>query len=295
MMGLREPRQLVGIIGLGSLGLPVALNISKGGFDILGIRRRHGPPPAAPDLRIAGSVAEIGTRCDIILTCLPSADILAQVISGPEGLSRVVRADTVIVDLGTTSIAIKVAQHEALKAAGASMLDCGVSGNSRYIESRSAALFVSGSEHDFQRCASVLRSITDHVSYVGAFGAGTTLKQIASILVPIHTLAAAEALALASRVGLDLRTVHEAISGTQASSAMFESRGERMLERDFGGPSLRGYFQRNLEMALDTARSSGGHYPLLEAVHACYRRAINEGYGELDQAGIFEYLMKRRD
>ena len=91
------------------------------------------------------------------------------------------------------------------------MLDCAISGNSRYIADRTAALFASGDRPAFDECVPVLNAITDHVTYVGPFGAGTTLKLIASLLVPVHTLAAAEALTFASRAGVDLQLVFDAI------------------------------------------------------------------------------------
>ena len=173
------------------------------------------------------------------------------------------------------------------------MLDCGVSGNYRFVADRTAALFASGERADFDRCAGVLAAITDHVSFVGAFGAGTTLKLIASLLVPVHTLAAAEALALARRAGIDPAVAFDAIKGSQASSAMFETRGASMVAQDYAGPALSEYHRRNVVPALELAHRAGGHFPLLHAMDACYREAIGAGFGSLDQSGILAFLLER--
>jgi len=284
----------VGIIGLGSLGLPVALNILKHDFGVVGYRRTSSSVFFEAGGEIAASIADVARRCDIVITCLPSSEALAEVVSGTGGLAEFARPETLVVDLGMHGVALKAAQQQALSRAGASMLDCGVSGNHVYVTDRSAALFASGRRTDYERCLPILDAITNHVTYVGAFGAGTTLKLIASVLVPIHTLAAAEALALASRAGIDLEIVLDAIKGTQASSAMFETRGARMARGNHVGPPLAGYYQRNIVAALELTRRLGGDYPLLGALDVSYRAAIAQGFGDLDQSAMFDFLLSSK-
>lgn len=291
-MNSPNPAKPVGIVGLGSLGLPVAVNLRKRGFEVLGYRRSSSMALADAGVEIAASIADVTGRCDVVITCLPSNEALVEVVSGAGGLVASARPETIVVDLGMHAVKIKAAQQQALARAGVSMLDCGVSGNQVYVAARTAALFASGLRTDFERCAPILSAITDHVTYVGAFGAGTLLKLISSVLVPIHTLAAAEALALASRAGIDLETVLKAIKGTQASSAMFETRGARMASGVHVGPPLAGYYSRNIVAAREAARELGGNYPLLDALDASYRVAIEQGFGNLDQSAIFDYLMK---
>lgn len=288
----RAGRDSVGVIGLGSLGLPIARNLLADGFRVLGYRRTTSDALGEAGGSVAASASEVGKRCRIIVTCLPSSTALAEVISGPEGLIGSVAPGTIVADVSTLPVADKAVQLDALRRAGATMLDCSISGNARYVRERSAALFASGDRADFDRCAAVLAAITSKVAFVGGFGAGSTLKLIASLLVPVHTLAAAEALELATRSGLDPHVVFEAIRGTQASSAMFETRGAAMVAGDFAGPALSDYHQRNIVPTLALAEQHGGHYPLLRAMDTCYRAAIDAGFGELDQSGLLSYLMQ---
>jgi L-threonate 2-dehydrogenase len=289
----RTGRAAVGVIGLGSLGLPLARNLVAGGFDVLGYQRTPSRAIVAAGGALATSVRDIGERCRIIVTCLPSSSALAEVVSGPGGLVDSVAPGTIVVDVSTLPVTDKSMQLHALRDVGAMMLDCSISGNHRYVSDRTAALFASGSRTDYERCESVLTAITGHVAFVGEFGAGTTLKLIASLLVPVHTLVAAEALALAKRSGLDPALVLDAIKGSQASSTMFETRGAAMVAGDFAGPSLSDYHRRNIVPTLALAESRGGHYPLLRAMDACYRQAMDAGFGHLDQSAIIAYLLER--
>lgn len=283
----------VGMIGLGSLGLPIALNLLDRGIAVVGYRRHVDPRLVEAGGRMARSVAEVGQSCDIVLTCVASVEALAQVISGPGGLVSAMKPGALVVDLGTFPIAAKKEQQQALRMADIAMLDCAVSGNYRYVKARSAAMFVGGDARDYERAAAVLAAITDHVTHVGGFGAGTTLKMIASLLVPVHTLAAAEAFALAARAGISLQTVFDAIKGSQASSAMFETRGAMMVSGAYraAGTSLEGYYQ-NVAKTMGLAAELGGHYPLLSAMESCFKEAIANGWGELEPAGIIEFLLK---
>ena len=283
----------IGIIGLGSLGLPLARNLVRAGFDVVGYARH--PGNALRDLggRLAESVAVLARECRVIVTCLPSAQALADVVAGAGGVASAVAAGSIVIDVSTLPTAVKVAQRDVLAHAGAAMLDCGISGNHRYVANWTAGLFASGPRADFDRCADVLAAMTPRVTYVGAFGAGTTVKLVASLLVPVHTLAAAEALTLAQRAGVDPHLVLAALTGTQASSGMLESRGERMAAADFSGPALSDYYERNVRATLELARSVGGSYPLLDTMAACYRDAIERGFGESDQSAMLAYLQAR--
>jgi 3-hydroxyisobutyrate dehydrogenase-like beta-hydroxyacid dehydrogenase len=288
--GTRAAREVIGIVGLGSLGLPLASNLLRAGFEVVGYARR--PSSGLPDLggRLAPSVVALADECRTIVTCLPSPEALADVISGAGNLRGSVAQDSIVIDVSTLPVAVKREQRDALAEAGAAMLDCGISGNHRYVANWTAGLFASGPRAVFDRCSHVLAAMTPRVTYVGEFGTGTTLKLVASLLVPVHTLAAAEALALAERAGVDPRLALSALQGTQASSGMLESRGARMAAGDFSGPPLADYFERNVRATLELARTVGGRYPLLERMADCYRDAIARGLGDLDQSAMLAYL-----
>lgn len=283
----------IGLIGLGSLGLPLARNLLQRKFDVVGYARHPVDELRDSGGRLAASTATLARECRVIVTCLPSAQALTEVISGTGGVVSTIAPGSIVIDVSTLPLATKTLQRDALARAGAAMLDCGISGNHRYVANWTAGLFASGARADFDRCAGVLAAMTPRVTYVGAFGAGTTVKLVASLLVPVHTLAAAEALNLARRAGVEPRLVLAALQGTQASSGMLESRGERMVAGDFSGPPLADYYERNVTATLELASAVGGSYPLLDTMAACYRDAIARGFGDRDQSAMLAYLEAR--
>lgn len=284
---------VVGVIGLGSLGLPLARNLLRAGFEVVGYARRPGNDLVGAGGRLASSVAALAAQCRTIVTCLPTSEALIDVVSGTGNLRGCVSPGSIVADVSTLPAPIKRAQRDLLADAGAVMLDCGISGNHRYVTNWTAGLFASGPRAAFDACSDVLAAMTPRVTYVGEFGAGTTVKLIASLLVPVHTLAAAEALLLAERAGVDPHLALTALQGTQASSGMLESRGVRMAAMDFSGPPLAEYYERNVRATLELARHVGGCYPLLESMAECYRDAIGRGLGDLDQSAMFAYLAGR--
>ena len=126
-----------------------------------------------------------------------------------------------------------------------------------------AAIFASGDAAAVEACRPALEVVAPKVTYVGEVGAGTVAKFVANMLVGIHNLAAAEALAFATREGADAAAIHEAIKGSVATSGMFELRGAMMAKRDYGEGGSLGGFLSGLEVIAEEAASIGAPIPLL--------------------------------
>ncbi len=205
-------------------------------------------------------------------------------------------------------------ERDAAATKGVTMVDCTISGNPVYIEARNAAIFAGGDREAFDRWANVLRDITDKATWMGPFGAGRLAKYVALYLVATHTLAAAEAFELATRAGLDRAAMFEAIKGSNASSAMLESRGELMVDRVYEGYdsdkrreskareaegklATRGMANRvrQIENLAKLATELGGEYPLLDAMNGAYAEAVKAEFGAYDIAEVFEYLMDGKE
>ena len=285
----------VALIGIGNLGLAVARNLIARGHRVTGYRRSAMDGFVAEGGIAAASPAAAAAAADLVLTCLPDGAALEAVVDGPGGLLAGSAAGKAVFELGSFSMPAREAARAALAEIGAPFLDCAVSGNPNYVRSRTAAIFVSGDEDAFDTHRAVLRDITGNVSHVGAFGAGTALKAIVTALIPVHTLAAAEAFALATRAGLDRQTVFDAIAGTPASSGMFESRGKAMIDREHSrAASIEGYL-KNIGIATELAESVGGDYPLFATMKEVFQRTIAAGLTGIDQSVVFDYLMRDED
>ncbi|MFM2129147.1 MAG: hypothetical protein RL477_693, partial [Pseudomonadota bacterium] len=259
----------------------------------------------------AASPREVAERSDFVVTSLPSGQALAEVCSGANGLAQAGRRGLAVFELSTLPLAAKLEQKAALETVGMVMLDGTISGNPVYFENRTAAVFVGGERGAFDAHAGALRDMTDKVTWLGPFGAGRVAKFVALYLVCAHTLAAAEAFELATRAGLDRAAMFEAIAGSNATSAMLESRGALMIGRDYSSFSqdkegraagreadgdkspVRGMGSRVRQVTrlAEFAHHLGGRYPLLDAMNAAYNEAVAAGVGRYDIAEVFEHLM----
>lgn len=284
----------IGLIGIGGLGLPIAVNLLQAGHTVIGYRRSSMDDFIKAGGTAGTSPADVAGRSDLVLTCLRGDGALHDVISGPDGVIAAGHAGLAVFDLSTLPLAAKRREAQALAAAGMEMLDCTISGNPRYIEAKTAAIFVGGGKAAFTRHRAVLDAITGNVTHVGGFGAGRMAKFIAFYLVIAHTQAAAEAFTLATKAGLDPKDMFDAIAGSQASSAMLETRGKLMVERDYSSyPGKLPARARSFEHLAKLAQALGGDYPMLEAINQTLGDAEAAGFTEHDVSSVFEYLLEK--
>ena len=280
----------IGHVGLGAIGLPVAENLIAAGFPAIGYRRTR--EALAPFLQAGGTalgtVRDVYAGAEVVVHCLPTAAALHQVV---EQALPAVRPGTVVVELSTYALEDKRAAAARLETRGAVLLDAAVSGTPGMTKARACGLFVSGPRSVIDTIRPVLDAISENVVITGAFGTATRMKLVANHLLAIHTLAAAEALALARAAGLDPHEVVKVVAGGAGSSRMFEIRGPWMAEGRFEpapGPidTLRPY----LDYIDALAREVGGATPLLDVAKRLYDGASASGRGHQDIAAMVDVI-----
>lgn len=289
---LSAPGGNVGVVGVGTMGLPVAANLLAAGYGVVGYRRS--PVPAqflALGGTVASSPAELASRCDAVLVILPGPDALLQVVLGDTGLAAGARQGSVIVEMSTMPIAVKERCREALAQRGAAMLDAPISGMPAMVTNRTASIFGSGDEQDFATVRAVLEAVTGRVEHLGPFGAGSVTKYVAHLLLAVNTLATAEALGLARRAGVDLDRLLQVLSGTVASSAAMTARGPLMARGQYRpAPGSVATLHEGLEQVDDFARQLGALPPLLELALGLYGKARVDGHADDDIAVMIDVL-----
>ena len=304
----------VGLVGIGNLGLAIAQNLIEAGHRVVGYRRTMMEKFLAAGGEAGASPRDVAKKADMVLTSLPTSEALHEVVSGPQGILSAGSEGLDVFELSTVSLKDKLVERDAAAAAGVTMVDCTISGNPVYIAARNAAIFAGGDKAAFDRWAPVLRDITAKVTWMGPFGAGRLAKYVALYLVATHTLAAAEALELATRAGLDRAAMFEAIKGSNATSVMLESRGALMVGRVYEGYDSdkrresrareaagqvpnRGMANRSRQITrmAKLAAALGGKYPLLDAMDRAYGDAVEAEFGVYDIAEVFEYLMEGKE
>jgi len=188
--------ETVGLIGLGKIGLPIAENLIKSGYRVLGYRRGS----MADFEKIGGiparSPADVGAQADIVLTCLPSVESLDEAVQGKNGLVQSARPGQIIIELGSHLVPDKERQIASLAARGAIFLDGEVGGTPGMVSERKAVVYLAGDAEAAKKAEQVVRGFTDICHYFGAFGAASKVKLINNLLVTIQIAATAEAMAL---------------------------------------------------------------------------------------------------
>lgn len=283
----------VGIIGLGKMGLPIAANLLEHGFTVIGYRRHMSDDFITMGGTPALSSKEVAQQCDVVITCLSEDSALLETVSGENGLIHGARPGLTVVDISMLSIEAKEQAKRSLEQVGAYLLDCPISGIPPQVLTRKTVLFASGDKYIFERCKHVLEGFTSTIFYLGDFGSGTKMKCIANLLVGIHVLAAAEAMALSVRAGLDPATVIQVISPSVAGSAQFVARAPMMVAQQYE-PALSTVHQlEECIVIINTlAKAVDCPTPMLDIAAQYYEGAISAGLGEKDVAVMYSFLEK---
>src|SRR5271170_2358724 len=284
----------VGVIGLGKMGLPIARNLMDRGFAVIGYRRSGSPELAAAGGIVAGSAAEVADAADVLLSIVPDADAVEEVIQGPEGTLKALRPGTIHIEMSTIDVPRKARLRDEVQARGGDLLDCPISGSPGMVAPRLATTFASGDRDSVDAVAKVLDAISGPWVYTGAFGTGAQLKYIANLLLAVHTVAAAEAMALARRSGLDLGLVQETLDGSIASSAIWTQRGTLMAERHYSpAPGPISTLRPILDQIEDHLASAGLSTPVFAAAKQAFDQALADGWGDLDIACVHDQVDPR--
>lgn len=289
--------ETVGLIGIGKIGLPIAENLIKSGYRVIGYRRS-----SMADFEKAGGVpaqsaADVGAQADIVLTCLPSAKALDEVVRGPRGLTQTARPGQIVAELGSHLIPDKERQIAPLAAKGAIFIDGEVGGTPGMVTARKAVVYLAGDADAAARLEPVVRGFTDVCHYFGAFGAASKVKLINNLLVAVHMAATAEAMALGLKTGVDIDLMIKAVASGSGGSTQFGIRAPWMAQRRFlpaqgDAKGLSHYF----DLIGDLADRTGVATPMLDRAAELYYRCIDMGLGEYDNAVMVDVIggMPRR-
>ncbi len=287
---MTKPAGAVGFIGLGTMGSALSAHLLAAGFEVAGYdidparvaahRERGGAAAADP--------ADAAARADVAVTSLPSADALHDVAAG---LAAHPRPGLVVAETSTLPVVVKRQARDALAGHGIVLLDCPLSETGGQALARDVVAYLSGPADAKARARPVLRAMTRGVHDVGEFGNGSAVKFIANLLVAIHNVAAAEALVLAERAGLDLAAVLAAVADGAGTSGMFEVRGPAMAAADYSGPGMTtAMFDKDLQIIAGFARETRTPTPLFTLASSFYAAALAQGHAGDDTACVHAVL-----
>jgi 3-hydroxyisobutyrate dehydrogenase-like beta-hydroxyacid dehydrogenase len=285
---------LAGVVGLGLLGGAIAGRLRAAGDDVIG----HDVVPERVQAlvtlggRAGGSVAGVVAAADPVCVVLPSLAAVEEVVLGPSGIAASARRGQTVVQMSTISPALTERLAAECAARGLSFLDCPISGTSGMVERGDGTIFVGGERALYERWRPMLERILPRAVFIGTAGQAMVLKLVANLLVALNSAAAAEALSMAERAGLDLQLALDVLAGSAATSRMLEVRGPMIARRQFPPQMKLDLFMKDLHLIQDAARAVGAPLPLTDVAEALYAEAQTAGHGGEDLAVVVTALAK---
>jgi 3-hydroxyisobutyrate dehydrogenase len=283
--------ETVGFVGPGKIGLPICEHLIKSGYRVLGYRRGSLVEFEKLGGIAARSPADIAAQADVVFSCLPSSQALDEVVQGPNGLIRAARGGQIIVELGSHPVEHKEHHVGPLADKGAVFLDGEVSGTPGMVAARKAVIYLAGDKDACAKAEQVVRAFADSCLYFGRFGAASRVKLINNLLVSVHIAAAAEAMALGLKAGVDADLMIKAVATGSGGSTQFAIRAPWMAQRRFmPAQGTAATLQHYFDMIDDFAATVGVATPMLDRAVELYDRFVEMGLGEQDVAAMVDVV-----
>ena len=284
----------VGLIGLGIMGKPMSKNMLKAGYDLTVY---DNDPKAVEEVVGAGAkkasgCADIGAKCDVILTMLPNSPQVIEVMLGEGGVIETIREGCVFIDMSSISPLASQEIAARLDQKGVKMLDAPVSGGEPKAIEGTLAFMVGGEQQLFDQYKPLLETMGTSVVRCGDIGAGNTTKLANQVIVALNIAAVSEAFMLAQKAGVDPRLVFEAIKGGLAGSAVMNAKAPMIIDGNFNPGFKIDLHIKDLDNALGTAHSVGAPLPLTAAVMEILQNLRADGCGRHDHSAIAKYYEK---
>jgi len=287
---------LVGFIGLGLMGRPMALNLLKHGHQIVVHSRSRGPVDSLAEAgaTAVSSPAAVAATCRHIVTMLPDGSDVALVLEGPQGLFTSLQPGTIIIDSSTIAPATARRLAEATAERGGHFLDAPVSGGEIGAIAGTLTFMVGGDAGALASVQDVLAAMgaPEKIVHVGASGAGQICKACNQIVLGGTMTVVAEAIALARKNGVDPMKVRAALMGGFAQSRVLEVHGERMITGNYK-PGFKGkLFRKDLGIALSSLNEAGIPALASAVVSQLVLAQVAQGRGDDDYSAIAEVVFQ---
>ena len=282
----------IGLIGLGHMGKPMARNLHTAGAAVTISSRSPGPVDAlaGEGLRPAANPREVAMAADFVIMMVSDTAAVDLVLHGPDGVIAGLSPGKFVIDMGTTKVRETREWAGEVAAAGCTYIDAPVSGGQVGAEQASLSIMAGCTQEALEHVRPVFEVLGRNITHIGDVGAGQVAKTANQAIVAVTLAAVAEGLTLAQRAGVDPGKVREALQGGFAESRVLDLHGGRMVERMFepGGPAR--VQLMDVDQALELAEQVGLDMPTLSGNQKLWRKMIDQGWGELDQAGIIRVI-----
>ena len=283
----------IGFIGLGIMGRPMAANLMAGGHTLF-VHSRRAPPQEMLDKGAAAcaNASEVAQKSDVIITMVPDTPDVEAVLFGPGGAAEGLSPGKTVVDMSSIAPMATKDFAQRINALGCDYLDAPVSGGEVGAKAASLTIMVGGPENAFATVKPLFELMGKNITLVGGNGDGQTTKVANQIIVALTIEAVGEALLFASKAGADPARVRQALMGGFANSRILEVHGERMVKRNFEPGFRIELHQKDLNLALQGARTLGVSLPNTASCQELFNAAAAAGGKAWDHSGMVRVLEK---
>ncbi len=280
----------IGFVGLGIMGRPMALNLKNGGHEIFVPERKTLTDEIRANATVLADATAVAQAAEVVILMVPDTPDVETVLFGAGGVAAGLNKGALVIDMSSISpmdtkrFAARVAEL------GCDYVDAPVSGGEVGAKSASLTIMAGGTEAAFARARPLFELMGKNITHVGPVGAGQVCKVANQIIVALNIQAAAEALVFAARAGADPAKVRQAIMGGFASSRVLELHAERMINRTFNPGFRIRLHQKDLNLALSSARELGLALPNTAIAQQMMSSVAAHGGADLDHSALVQAI-----
>lgn len=284
--------QRIGFIGLGLMGQPMSRRLLDAGHSLTVWNRTA---DKAKGLLAGGAVwgaspKAVAQASDVVITMVTDSAASEEVVCGRAGVLEGAHRGLILIDMSSIAPEMSRSIADRARAKGVPMLDAPVTGAPRVATEGKLGIMVGGPRDTFEACRPIFEKLAAKIVYAGGNGMGTTLKLVNNLILGVAIHVSAEALVLAAKAGLDPQSVIEITSVGGARTGAMETRGPRMVTRDFTPHFSANNMYKDLSTALTLAEECGVSLPVASAAREILRAAKSQGKGDLDSCVVVTVL-----
>src|SRR5947207_1760055 len=284
--------QVIGFIGLGIMGRPMAKNLLKAGYPLVVHNRSRA---AVDELARAGARAstsprDVAAQCEVLVTMLPNSPDVERVALGKDGIIEGARRGLIYVDMSTISPIVAQKVGHALADKGVAMLDAPVSGGEKGAIDATLSIMVGGDKAVFDAVLPIFKAMGRTITHLGPLGFGGFTKLANQIIVAVNLTALAEALTLAKKAGLDRDLTLTALAGGLAGSKCLDQKKPNYLAGTYNPGFKIDLHFKDLGLIMESARALGVPLPATAVVQELFNALRVKGRGGLDHSGVITLL-----
>ena len=280
----------IGFIGIGLMGLPMAKNLLKAGYELKAFNRTESKAEPLKEFggKISKSIEEVVNDNDVVITMLTDDSSVDAVMSSQEFLDNL-KVDATVIDMSSVKPTTAISHGNNLKSKNINYLDAPVSGGTIGAEEASLAIMVGGEQKVFDDVSDVLKAM-GNPTLVGPLSSGQVSKLANQIIVGLTIGAVAEAVTLCEKAGANPNKMIKALSGGWADSKILQTHGKRMIEKDFTPKGRTSVHLKDMNNILECANSYNTHLPISNLVKEMYKSLVKNGHGETDHSSLYKEI-----